>query len=254
MATDFEQLVSIITPCYNSSAYIQETIESVINQTYTNWEMIIVDDCSTDNSKDIIDIFCKIDKRIKYFKTEFSSGSPTRPRNDGIYISNGRYIAFLDSDDLWHSNKLETQIKLFQDPEVALVYTNYEKISENGISNNRVIIAPILVDYKCLLRGNVIACCTCVYDTHKIGKQYFLKQGHEDYALWLKILKKGFIGKNTGFVSAKYRVRHSSISSNKYKVIFWVYNIYRNNEKMSIINSVYFSFSTLSQSFLKYLR
>jgi teichuronic acid biosynthesis glycosyltransferase TuaG len=254
MASDFDQLVSIITPCYNSSAYIQQTIESVINQTYTNWEMIIVDDCSTDNSKDIIDFFCQCDKRIKYLKTEFSSGSPTLPRNIGIDNSNGRYIAFLDSDDLWYSNKLEIQLNYFNDPKVALVYTNYEKISENGISKNRVIIAPDMVNYNILLRGNVIACCTCMYDTHLIGKNYFTKQGHEDYALWLKILRKGFIAKNTGQVSAKYRIRNSSLSSNKYKVIFWIYNIYRNNEKISIIKSVYFSFITLSNSFFKYLK
>lgn len=246
--------VSIITPLYNSESFIAETIQSVISQTYNNWEMLIIDDCSKDKSSEIVKTYESLDERIKYFKTDFPSGSPTKPRNIGIEKANGRYIAFLDSDDLWVQNKLETQLQFFEDDSVAIVFSNYEKINEQGIQNNRVIKAPKIVDYKTLLKGNVIACCTCVYDSFKTGKLYFNNQGHEDYALWLEILKKGYFAKNTGLVSAKYRVRNASISSNKYKVIFWIYTIYRENENMSIIKSIYYSFITLSRSFFKYFK
>lgn len=247
-------LVSIIMPCYNSRQYINYSIESVIKQTYSNWELIIIDDCSTDNSNEIINSFCEKDNRIRYLKTDFPSGSPTIPRNLGIENSSGRFIAFLDSDDLWNENKLENQIYLFNDDLVAIVFSNYEKISENGLSNSRNVIAPNLINYKQLLYGNVIACCTCIVDTSKSGKLKFNNQGHEDYALWLEILGKGFYAKNSGLVLASYRVRESSISSNKLKVIIWVYIIFRKNEKLSILSSLYFTLTTLSKSFIKYLK
>lgn len=246
--------VTIITPLYNSEQFISKTIESVIAQTYPDWEMIIIDDCSNDKSSEIVKSYIESDDRIKYFKTTFPSGSPTKPRNIGIEKAKGRYIAFLDSDDLWELNKLETQLSLFNEESVAIVFSNYEKINEKGISNNRIITAPLLVDYKKLLQGNVIACCTCVYDTYKVGKKYFFKQGHEDYAMWLEILRNGFIAKNSGFISAKYRVRDSSVSSNKIKTIRWVYNIYRNNENLCILKSIFYTSITLIKSFYKYLQ
>ncbi|MBO9585953.1 MAG: glycosyltransferase family 2 protein [Flavobacterium sp.] len=246
--------VSIITPLYNSESFIAETIQSVIAQTYKDWEMLIVDDCSTDNSKSIIEEFIKLDSRIKYFRTNAPSGSPTTPRNIGIEMASGRFIAFLDSDDLWKCNKLQLQIPLFQDRKVGIVFSNYEKINENGESNERFIIAPSQVNYKKLLKGNVIACLTAVYDREKLGKVYFTKQGHEDYAFWLSILKRGYVGKNAESVLAKYRVRKSSVSSNKFKVINWYYKIYRQNEKLSAIISLYYVSIALFKSFFKYVK
>lgn len=249
-----KSMVSIIMPCYNAGKYIKMSVQSVINQTYSNWELIIVDDCSSDNSLEILKYYIVLDDRIKYFKTTNPSGSPTLPRNIAIEKAKGRYIAFLDSDDLWEPNKLESQVELFKIDKVALVFSNYEKINEKGISNNRRIKAPLIVDYKKLLKGNVIACCTCIYDSHKVGKKLFYKQGHEDYALWLEILRHGFIAINTGYFSAKYRVRDESVSSNKFRSITWVYNIYRKNENLSILDSLFFTSITLSKSFFKYLK
>ncbi|MES2544633.1 MAG: glycosyltransferase family 2 protein [Bacteroidota bacterium] len=246
--------VSIITPLYNCENFISETIKSVITQTYSDWEMLIVDDCSTDNSRQIVEEFVRTDNRIKYFKTESASGSPADPRNIGIEMAKGRYIAFLDSDDLWISNKLELQIPLFSDEKVGIVFSNYGKINEDGESNGRIIIAPNEVTYFNLLKGNVIACLTSVYDRKKIGKLYFTKQGHEDFALWLAILKKGYVAKNSGHVLAKYRVRKSSVSSNKLKVIKWYYKIYRENEKLSLVRTVYYLMIALSKSFFKYVK
>jgi teichuronic acid biosynthesis glycosyltransferase TuaG len=248
------ELVSVVMPCYNSENYLRHAIESVKCQTYQNWELIIVDDCSTDLSEEIVLENCKSDLRIKFFKTDFTSGSPALPRNIGIEKALGRFIAFLDSDDLWYNDKLMSQIKLFDDNKIAIVFSNYEKINEAGFSNNRIINAPMLVDYKLLLKGNVIACCTSVYDTRKVGKKYFYKQGHEDYALWLSVLREGYIAKNTGFVSAKYRVAGSSVSSNKIKVVFWVYTIYRKNENLTILSSLLYSVMHLTKSFIKYLK
>jgi teichuronic acid biosynthesis glycosyltransferase TuaG len=247
-------LVTIIMPCYNSEKFIEIAIQSVINQTFFLWELIVVDDCSTDNSKKIVEELCKKNTKIKYYRTDFPSGSPTKPRNIGIEKANGQYIAFLDSDDFWEPNKLSSQLKLFDDESVAIAYSNYEKISEEGFLNNRIIIAPNSVNYKELLKGNIIACCTCIYDTSKIGKKYFNKQGHEDYALWLQILKQGFIAKNSGQISAKYRVRKSSISSNKLKTIGWIFTIYRQNEQLSILKSLYYTYITLTKSFFKYIK
>lgn len=247
-------MFSIITPVYNSEKFLSSTINSVISQTFNEWELILVDDCSTDDSRKIIESYMEKDGRIKYYKTNQPSGSPALPRNIGIEKSNGRFIAFLDSDDIWESRKLEEQKDLFQDNSVAIVFSNYEKIDENGLKNNRVITAPEIVDYQKLLKGNVIACSTCVYDTLKVGKIYFKKQGHEDFSLWLEILKKGFIAKNTCNVSAQYRVRSSSISSNKLKVITWIFLIYRRNEKMSIFRSIFYTSLTLFNATLKYLK
>jgi glycosyltransferase involved in cell wall biosynthesis len=247
-------MISIVTPLYNSEKYIAETIESVISQSYKDWELLVIDDCSTDDSKEIVEHFCSKDNRIKYFRTEIPSGSPTLPRNIGIGLAQGDFIAFLDSDDIWKSDKLETQIKLFENKNVAIVFSNYEKISENGFSSNRIIIAPLYVKYKKLLKGNVIACCTCIYDTRKVGKRYFSKQGHEDYALWLEILRDGYVAMNTGLVSSQYRVRKTSVSSNKFRTIFWVYNIFRSNEKLSFLKSMLYTSVTLTKSFFKYLK
>lgn len=233
-------MISIIVPCYNSQAYIKQAIDSVRAQIYSDWELIIVDDCSTDNSAAIIQEYIRNDNRIKYLKTKKPSGSPTLPRNMGIEAAKGRFIAFLDSDDAWLPDKLEKQVKLFDDERVAIVFSDYEKMSEEGERNNRVIKAPMKVSYKQLLRGNVIGCLTAIYDTAKVGKMFFMQHTHEDYILWLSILKKGFVAVNTGTVEALYRVRRNSVSSNKLKVLSWQWDIYRNIEKTGLLKAMYY--------------
>lgn len=232
--------ISIITPCYNAELYISQAIQSVLAQTYSDWELIIVDDGSKDKTASIIRQFAEQDNRIKYFKTERPSGSPTLPRNIGVEHAQGRYIAFLDSDDAWMPNKLEKQLKLFEDEQTAIVFSDYEKMSEDGKRNNRIVKAPREVDYKHLLRSNVIGCLTAIYDTEKVGKMFFPHHAHEDYILWLSILKKGYMARNTGTVEALYRVRLSSVSSNKIRVLSWQWDIYRNVEKVGLLKSVYY--------------
>lgn len=227
-------------PVYNAEAYLKHSIQSVISQTYQNWELLVVDDCSSDNSALLIQQFVKSDKRIKFYQTDKPSGSPTRPRNIGIEKAQGRYIAFLDSDDIWLPHKLEEQLPLFENKDTAIVYSNYEKITEEGERSQRIVTAPCKTNYKQLLCGNVIGCLTAVYDVKKVGKMSFENINHEDYILWLAILKKGFVGRNTETVNALYRVRSLSVSSNKWKVLFWQWNIYVNVEKVGYIKAVYY--------------
>jgi teichuronic acid biosynthesis glycosyltransferase TuaG len=247
-------MISIIIPLYNCEKYITLTINSVIYQTEKNWELIIIDDCSTDDSAKIVKSFVEKDKRIKYTKLDYPSGSPTKPRNLGISLAKGRYIAFLDSDDIWVEDKLESQLKLFDQNQIALVFSNYEKITEDGLSKDRFIVAPNFVDYNILIKGNVIACSSCMWDLGLTGKLYFTNQGHEDFAMWLKILKMGFFGINTNKVHLKYRLRTKSVSSNKFKAIIWTYNIFRTNESFCILKSIRYSTITLLKSFNKSLK
>lgn len=156
-----EPLVSIITPLYNSEKYIAETIESVLAQTYSNWEMIIVDDCSKDNSTKIVEEYQKKDRRIKLYRNEINKGV-SYTRNRAIDLSQGKYIAFLDSDDLWKKEKLEKQIKFMEEKNVVLSYTAYEKINEDGSKRGEVRV-PDKLDYEELLKNCLIGFLTAIY-------------------------------------------------------------------------------------------
>ena len=148
--------------------------------------------------------------------------------------------AFLDSDDLWYPSKLEQQLTLFEDSRVAIVYSNYEKIDEDGNGANRIVKAPSTVNYRKLLLGNVIGNLTGIYDTGKVGVIPFMDIHHEDYVLWLTILKMGYIAKNTSTTTAAYRILVSSVSSNKFRTMSWQWNIYRNIERIGFLQSCYY--------------
>ena len=244
-------LVSVIMPMYNAEPFVKYAIESVISQSYYNWELLIIDDCSKDNSAKIAKEYAEGDERIYYLKTERSSGSPCIPRNIGILRSSGRYIAFLDSDDVWLPNKLDRQLPLFDDLYTAIVFSNYEKMNEDGERHNRYIKVPAYTTYQQLLKGNVIGCVTAIFDTQKVGKIFFENIGHEDYVFWLAILKQGFIAKSVNSVTALYRVRHQSISSNKWKTLKWQWNIYVNIEKTGYIKAIYYFCCYAYKAFMK---
>jgi len=247
-------LISIVTPCYNDEKYIGEAIESVQSQSYQNWELLVVDDCSTDNSAEIIRSYCEKDSRIRYFKTGFPTGSPVIPRNMAIEKAAGRFIAFLDSDDVWFPTKLEEQIKLFSDEKTAIVFSNHEKINEDGKRKKRVIIAPQIVTYKRLLKENCIRNSAGLYDTKKVGKVYLQKINYEDFVLWLEILKKGYIAQNTNTVEILYRIRKNSISDDKIRAAKWTWNIYQNVEKLGFFKSMYYFLNYCVRAGLKYLK
>lgn len=237
---EINNLVSIITPSYKSENFISQTIESVLAQTYQDWEMIIVDDVSPDNSNDIVEKYCKKDSRIKLIKLEKNSG-PAVARNRAIEEAKGRYIAFLDADDLWKPEKLEKQIKFMQENDCALSYSAYETMSEEGKLQNKFINPPLKVSYKDLLKSNYIGCLTAIYDTQKVDKVYmpFIKK-RQDYGLWLRILKKTDFAYGINEPLATYRLMSNSVSSNKISLFKYHYKLFTEFENIGKIRTLYY--------------
>lgn len=247
-------IVSIITPCYNSSLFISNTIESVLSQSYSNWEMLIIDDCSTDNSADIINGFAEKDHRIRYFRTDKPSGSPSLPRNIGIENAKGKYIAFLDSDDIWLPDKLEYQVKYMSDNNYQFVYSDYEKIDENGERNNRIILMPPKSAFWDVIETCTIPCLTVMMAKEIIGNTKFKYIPKEDFAFWLDILKKGVIAHNVGKVLALYRESHKSRSANKFDMIKNQWTILRKVEGVKPIVATYFMVQYILNGLLKFVK
>lgn len=231
-------IVSIITPLYNSSEFLEDTIRSVINQSYQKWEMIIVDDCSADNSFEIVQQIAKHEKRIKLIRLQSNQGAAIA-RNIAIENAIGDFIAFLDSDDLWEPKKLEKQINFMTEKDVYFCYSAYNKIDEDGTYRGKVKV-PNKVTYNQLLNTNVIGCLTAIYNANVLGKIYMPNiRKRQDYALWLKILKKGINAYGINEPLATYRVRNNSISSNKLIAAKYQWQIYRRIEKINFVKSVY---------------
>ncbi|MCC5919856.1 MAG: glycosyltransferase family 2 protein [Cyclobacteriaceae bacterium] len=233
------KLVSIITPLHNSAPFVTETIESVINQTYPHWEMIIVDDCSEDKGTDIVKEYAKKDRRIRLIENESNLG-PAKTRNRAIEQSKGDYIAFLDSDDLWAPTKLAIQLEFMQSNKYAFTYTEYFKISEDGKPQGTQLI-PNKLNYKELLKTCPIGCLTVIYDAKQLGKVYMpIIDKRQDYALWLKILKTLPYAHGLKEKLATYRVRKSSVSSNKLKAAGYQWRVYREIESLGLIKSCFY--------------
>ncbi|WP_412494848.1 glycosyltransferase family 2 protein [Vibrio cyclitrophicus] len=184
-----DSLVSIITPMFNDEKFIRATYASIVNQTYKNWEWIITDDCSTDSSYSIVRDLAKADSRIILLNNESNSGAAIA-RNSSINKAMGKYIAFLDADDIWESNKLEKQIDFMICNNVYLCYSDYRHIDELGSCLNYIRRTPNQVSYASLLKENVLGCLTVVYDAEEIGKFYMpIIRKRQDFGLWLTILK-----------------------------------------------------------------
>lgn len=223
-------LVSIITPTYNCGRFIAETIESVLSQTYTNWEMIIVDDCSTDDTREVVEQFAN-DHRIKYHCLERNSGAAVA-RNTALKMAHGRWIAFLDSDDLWIKTKLESQIKFMLDNNYHFSYTNYEEIDEDGVALGKFVSGPKHIRKLGMFSYCWPGCLTVMYDREIVGNlQINPIKKNNDYAMWLKVIKLTdcyLLDLNL----AKYRKRVGSISNTDYiSLIKWHYRLFRNGEK-----------------------
>jgi teichuronic acid biosynthesis glycosyltransferase TuaG len=229
-------LVSIITPAYNAEKYLKHTIESVISQDYDNWELLIVDDCSKDNSRLMAEGYMERDPRIKLISLEKNSGVAVA-RNTGIKVAKGRYIAFLDSDDLWHPNKLSKQISFMKKNGYAFTFTGNGVINDSGVKLNKVFKVPKQVNYKRLLRGNLIHCLTVILDKQQITNIQMPRLGHEDYATWLSILKQGHVAYGLNENLALYRKAQNSLSSNKFKTIKWNWKIYHNYLGLGLFRS-----------------
>ena len=235
-------LVSIIMPVHNEERFLRYAVSSVLSQTYDNWELLIIDDNSTDNSPNIIREYLGKDSRIKTYKnTDSTKKMPAKPRNIGISHAKGRYIAFLDADDQWLPTKLEHQLQLFSRVEdAAIVYADYKRMNMKGEISHRMVKAPLSTCYRQLLKSNVMGCLTVMYDTEKVGKQYCPMCGYDDYALWLQILRDGVKEFNPGSVEAIYRDKGASVSSNKFTDMRWQWHIYTQIEKLGILRSAYY--------------
>ena len=245
-----EPLVSIITPLYNSEKYIAETIEFVLAQTYSNWEMIIVDDCSKDNGVEIVEKYREKDKRIKLYQNEINKGV-SYTRNRAIDIAQGKYIAFLDSDDLWKKEKLEKQINFMEQNNIVLSYTAYEKINEDGSKRGEIRV-PEKLDYKELLKNCLIGFLTAIYRKEELKNFKFTNSKAEDYIFWLSILKEIEYAYGVNEILASYRVLNNSRSSNKIDIVKFHWKIYRKIEKLSLLRSIYYYLIYIKRGIARY--
>lgn len=234
-----ERLVSIITPTYNCAKFIARTIDSVQAQTYQNWEMIIVDDRSQDNTREIVESYIKNDSRIQYHLLDVNSGAAVA-RTTAMNLAKGSYMAFLDSDDVWMPDKLERQIKWMNDNGYAFSCTAYEQIDEDDNSLNHIIKTVKKTNYNRLLLDCPVGNSTVVYDVEKMGKFEVpnIRKRNDD-ALWLQMLKKEKYIWGMPDILMKYRIRQNSISSNKFKVIKYHWILYREIEHLSVLRSVF---------------
>lgn len=247
-------MVSIITPCHNAEKFIGETIESVLKQTYDNWELIVVDDGSTDGSADIVKRYQEGDSRIKYFRIDKASGSPSKPRNLGIENSKGNYIAFLDSDDLWLEDKLEKQVAFMQKRGINLSYSFYEKIDDAGCRNDRVVRTRMLTSYRDLLKSNSIPCLTAMVRRDVVAEMRFKEIPQEDFCFWLDILRKGYVAHNLGEVTALYREAKGSRSANKLAMFKGYWDVIRKEQEIGWLACCRHMVTYTVLGFKKYLK
>jgi teichuronic acid biosynthesis glycosyltransferase TuaG len=232
-----QPLVSVITPTYNSSRYIKSTIDCVRKQTYENWEMIIVDDCSKDSTVAIIEQEVEKDFRIKLIKQKTNGGSAVA-RNKAIKNAKGKFIAFLDSDDYWCEEKLEKQVAFMLGNDIAFSFTSYTIMDSDGINTNKIIKVPKEINYSGLLKNTIIGCLTVMLDIEKLGRVQMPNiRTRQDTALWLSILKKGNTAYSINEPLSAYRKVQGSISSNKIKMAKQNWKMYREIENLNVLKS-----------------
>ena len=234
-----EGLVSIIMPSYNAARFIGESINSVLLQTYSNWELLIVDDCSKDNSVEVVRKFANIDKRVVLFSLEKNVGAAAA-RNVAIEHAQGQYIAFLDSDDVWDEYKLEKQLAFMKQYSYVFTFSNYYVMEENGKKTENIVKVPSLLNYHQYLRNTIIGCLTVIIDRQQTGdfKMPLIKSSH-DMALWLLIMKRGFKAYGLKDVLAGYRLVSTSNTAKKWKAAKDVWKVYREIEGLSVLYAAY---------------
>lgn len=246
-------LVSIITPMYNGAKFIAQTIDSVIAQSYRDWEMIVIDDGSKDNGSVIVEAYSAKDSRIKLVKQPNKGCGAAR--NNGIRLAEGQYIALLDADDTWNSNFLERQLNLMQEKNTELVYSSHTRIDEFNQECLSPFIVPEKVTYKDLLKTCSISCLTGLYDTKTYGKVYLredMKNLRDDYVYWLEIIKNVKVAYGNQEILANYRLLENSASRKKKKVIKPHFMVLYKIENLGMIRSVYYLANWALISYFKY--
>ncbi len=246
-------LVSIITPMYNGARFVGDTLNSVLNQTYQHWEVIVIDDGSKDDGPAIVAEYAAKNSRISLVSQ--ANGGSAAARNNGIRRAKGQYIALLDADDTWESNFLEKQLALMQEKEAYLVYSSHTRIDETGKEILMPFIVPEKITYRDLLKTCYISCLTGLYDTSKYGKVYLrvdMKSLRDDYVYWLEIMKKVGVAYGNKEVLANYRILDSSASRKKKKVIIPHFKVLYRVEKLGLIPSLYYLANWALISYFKY--
>lgn len=234
-----QHLVSLIMPSYNAERFILDSINSVRNQTYQDWELLITDDQSQDNTYAIIKSVAEEDPRIKVFRLDTNSGAAVA-RNNSISHANGRYIAFLDSDDMWLPDKLEKQLDFMQRNKAGFSFTAYYVLDDQS-QDSYIVHALNVITYKEYLFNTIIGCLTVMVDREIIGDfRMPLLRKNQDMATWLSLFKRGYDGYGLDIPLARYRVVEGSISHDKVKAAKSVWRVYREVEKLSIIQSIYY--------------
>lgn len=243
---DTDNLISIIVPVYNAGAYIEETLRMVQRQAYENWELILVDDCSSDNSRELIRTFIGRTaaagrrQNIRLIELKENSGAAVA-RNAGIDASAGRYIAFLDADDGWMRDKLQKELAFMKEKQAPFVFTSYEFGDEHGRGTGRIVHVPETLSYRKALTRTIIFTSTVMLDTEKTGKEliHMPVVASEDTALWWKLLRYGYKAYGMDEVLTIYRRPARSLSSNKFKAVCRIWRLYRKEERLSLIRSTF---------------
>ena len=236
-----EDLVSIVVPVYNAEKFLEDTINTVLNQTYTNWELILVNDCSKDNSINIINKYVEQDSRIRLHNNETNSKAAVS-RNNGITDSKGRFICFLDADDKWDSTKLEKQIRFMKENDYAFSFTSYEFADEKCVPNGKQVRVPNKINYKQALKNTTIWTSTVMFDMTKLSKEDIYMPNvarGQDTATWWKVLKKIDYAYGLDEVLSYYRRSEGTLSSNKFVALKRTWILYRNVEHLNIFYSMY---------------
>lgn len=229
-------LVSIIVPVYNAEKFINETVNCILAQTLTDWELLLVENGSTDNTPEILKTFT--DERIKVINAEKNIGA-AGARNKGMELSTGRFVCYIDADDLWKPEKLEKQVEFMQKKDVAFCFTGYEFADHNGTPLGTVVNVPEVLKYKKALRNTTIFTSTVMFDTDKIDRAQLMMPSipSEDTALWWKVLRSGFDAYGLNETLVYYRRPGKSLSSNKFIACKRIWNLYRKQEKLNIFAS-----------------
>ena len=236
------ELISIIVPVYNAEKYIEETIDCVLAQTYTDWELLLVEDCSSDNTVAAIQQYMerKNDTRVRLIRQPVNMGA-ARARNRGLQEANGRYVSYLDADDLWIPEKLEKELAFMKEKNASFVFTGYEFADESGRGLGKVVHVPETLTYRQALSNTTIFTTTVMFDTEKLSKEQLempvIKS--EDTALWFKVLRSGVVAYGLDENLVKYRRAGKTLSSNKLEAIRRIWNLYRKAEGLNVFASIW---------------
>ncbi|MCP9451737.1 MAG: glycosyltransferase [Nitrospira sp.] len=247
-----EALVSVVMPAYKARLFIGDAICSVQVQSYVNWEMLVVDDGSPDKTAELVADLARHDSRIRLIRQRNSG--PAMARQQALDAAQGRYIAFLDADDLWLPQKLDRQLAFMRERHAAISFTQFRRISADGTRIGHLVSIPDCLDYRGLLKRTAIATSTVIVDRHLTGDFRMTRTYYDDYALWLSLLRRGFIAHGLQEDLMRYRVVGKSVSRNKWRSAYWVWRVYRDVERLSLAEASWCFANYAVNGVLKYAR